>query len=121
MERDRNPAAVERVAYIRRPVREAEAAHAKTTEAGKCRQAEVEKAAADLREAREKARDTLGEGWPKAANALSGKLTRVAGPAQSRNRDRVANTARRPKTIKITTADHRGRAAPMVRNRQSVR
>ena len=70
---------VELVAYVRRPVREAEAAYAKATEAGKyADRAEVEKAAADLREAREKARDTLGEGWPKAANALSGKLKRAS-------------------------------------------
>jgi Toprim domain len=44
---------VELVAHVRRPVREAEAVHAKATEAGKyADRAEVEKAAADLREAR---------------------------------------------------------------------
>jgi hypothetical protein len=70
---------VELVHYVRRPVREAEAAYAKATEAGKyADRAEVEKAAAELREAREKARDVLGDGWPKAANALSGKLKRAS-------------------------------------------
>jgi hypothetical protein len=70
---------VELIHYVRRPVREAEAAYAKATEAGKyAEKAEVEKAAAELREAREKARDVLGDGWPKAANALSGKLKRAS-------------------------------------------
>ena len=70
---------VELVHFVRRPVREAEAAYAKATEAGKnADRAEVEKAAAELREARERARDVLGEGWPKAANALSGKLKRAS-------------------------------------------
>ena len=95
---------VELVAYIRRPVREAEAAYAKATEAGKyADRAEVEKAAADLREAREKARDTLGEGWPKAANALSGKLKR-ASPALRKAGIVIEWPTRHdgPKTIKIT-------------------
>jgi hypothetical protein len=70
---------VELAAHVRRPVREAEAVHAKATEAGKSAdRAEVEKAATDLREARERARDTFSEGWPKAANALSGKLKRAS-------------------------------------------
>jgi Toprim domain len=70
---------VELIHYVRRPVREAEAAYAKATEAGKySEKAEVEKAAAELREAREKARDVLSDGWPKAANALSGKLKRAS-------------------------------------------
>lgn len=95
---------VELVAYIRRPVREAEAAYAKATEAGKyADRAEVEKAAADLREAREKARDTLREGWPKAANALSGKLKR-ASPALRKAGIVMEWPTRHdgPKTIKIT-------------------
>ena len=70
---------VELAAHVRRPVREAEAVHAKATEAGKSAdRAEVEKAASDLREARERARDTFSEGWPKAAKALSGKLKRAS-------------------------------------------
>jgi hypothetical protein len=70
---------VELVHFVRRLVREAEAVYAKATEAGKyADRAEVEKAAAELREARERARDVLGEGWPKAANALSGKLKRAS-------------------------------------------
>jgi hypothetical protein len=95
---------VELVAYIRRPVREAEAAYVKATEAGKyADRAEVEKAAADLREAREKTRDTLGEGWPKAANALSGKLKR-ASPALRKAGIVIEWPTRHdgPKTIKIT-------------------
>jgi hypothetical protein len=97
---------VELVAYVRRPVREAEAAYAKATEAGKyADRAEVEKAAADLREARERARDTLGEGWPKAANALSGKLKR-ASPALRKAGIVIEWPTRHdgPKTIKITLA-----------------
>ena len=97
---------VELVAHVRRPVREAEAAYAKATEAGKyADRAEVEKAAADLREARERARDTLGEGWPKAANALSGKLKR-ASPALRKAGIVIEWPTRHdgPKTIKITLA-----------------
>ena len=97
---------VELVAYVRRPVREAEAVHAKATEAGKfADRAEVEKVAADLREAREKARDTLREGWPKAANALSGKLKR-ASPALRKAGIVIEWLTRHdgPKTIKITLA-----------------
>jgi hypothetical protein len=101
---------VELVAYVRRPVREAEAAYAKATEPGKyADRAEVEKAAADLREAREKARDTLSEGWPKAANALSGKLKR-ASPALRKTGIVIEWPTRHdgPKTIKITfTANER--------------
>ena len=99
---------VELVAYVRRPVREAEAAYAKATEAGKyADRAEVEKAAADLREARERARDTLGEGWPKAANALSGKLKR-ASPALRKAGIVIEWPTRHdgPKTIKITIAEN---------------
>jgi hypothetical protein len=89
-------------------VREAEAVHAKATEAGKCAdRAEVEKAAAALREAREKARDTLGEGWPKAANALSGKLKR-ASPALRKAGIVIDWPTRHdgPKTIKITLGEN---------------
>jgi hypothetical protein len=95
---------VELVAHVPRPVREAEAAYAKATEAGKyADRAEVEKAAADLREARERVRDTLGEGWPKAANALSGKLKR-ASPALRKAGILIEWPTRHdgPKTIRIT-------------------
>jgi hypothetical protein len=65
-------------AFVRRPVREAEAA---TTEVvGQRDSLAQEQAAAQIKEAREKARDILGAGWPKAPNALSGQLKR-AGPA----------------------------------------
>jgi hypothetical protein len=99
---------VELIAYVRRPVREAEAVQAKATVAGKyADRAEVEKAAADLREAREKARDTLGEGWPKAANALSGKLKR-ASPALRKAGIVIEWPTRHdgPKTIKIMLAEN---------------
>ena len=100
----------ELLAYVRRPVREAEAVHAKATEAGKyADRAEVERAAANLREARETARDILGEGWPKAANALSGKLKR-ASPALRKAGIVIEWPTRHdgPKTIKITlTANQR--------------
>jgi hypothetical protein len=66
----------ELVAFVRRPVREAEAAHAQAVRDKN--DAEREKTAAILREARETARDTLGDRWPKAPNALSGKLKRVS-------------------------------------------
>jgi hypothetical protein len=103
---------VELVAYVRRPVREAEAAYAKATEAGKyADRAEVEKAAADLREARERVRDTLGEGWPKAANALSGKLKR-ASPALRKAGIVIEWPTRHdgPKTIKITIAENQSKS-----------
>jgi hypothetical protein len=99
---------VELAAHVRRPVREAEAVHAMATEARKyADRAEVEKAAADLREAREKARDTLGEGWPKAANALSGKLKR-ASPALRKAGIVIEWPTRHdgPKTIKIMLAEN---------------
>jgi hypothetical protein len=97
---------VELVAYVRRPVREAEAVHAKATEAGKyADRAEVEKAAANLREARERTRDMLSEGWPKAANALSGKLKR-ASPALRKTGIVIEWPTRHdgPKTIRIALA-----------------
>jgi Toprim domain len=100
----------ELLAYVRRPVREAEAVHARATEAGKnADRAEVERAAANLREARETARDILGEGWPKAANALSGKLKR-ASPALRKAGIVIEWPTRHdgPKTIKIKlTANQR--------------
>jgi hypothetical protein len=64
------------VVFVRRPVREAESAHA---QAVKDRDdVAKEKTAAALREARETARDILGDGWPKAPNALTGKLKRAS-------------------------------------------
>ena len=66
----------ELVAFVRRPVREAEAAHAQAVKDKD--DAAREKTAAALREARETARDVLGERWPKAPNALSGKLKRAS-------------------------------------------
>jgi hypothetical protein len=60
------------IAYVRRPVREAEAAHASAPKE------EKEFHLARLREARDTARDTFGENWPKAPNALSGKLKRAS-------------------------------------------
>jgi hypothetical protein len=104
----------ELVAQVRQPVREAEAAYARATEAGKyADKAEVERAAANLRETREKARDTLGEGWPKAANSLSGKLKR-ASPALRKAGIAIEWPTRHdgPKTIKITfTENQRDRRA----------
>jgi hypothetical protein len=98
---------IELSAYVRRPVREAEAAYAKATDAGiYADKAEVEKASADLRETRERARETLGEGWPKAANALSGKLKR-ASPALRKAGIVIEWPTRHdgPKTIKITSME----------------
>jgi hypothetical protein len=68
----------ELIALVKRPVREAEASSAEA--AGRRDSLEQEQAAAKVREGREKARETLGTGWPKAPNALSGQLKR-AGPA----------------------------------------
>ena len=68
----------ELVAFVKRPVREAEAASAEAV--GRRDSLAQEQAAAQIKEAREKARDILGAGWPKAPNALSGQLKR-AGPA----------------------------------------
>jgi hypothetical protein len=63
------------VAFVRRPVREVEAAHAQAVKDKA--DAAKERTAAALRETRETARDILGERWPKAPNALSGKLKRA--------------------------------------------
>jgi hypothetical protein len=62
----------ELLAFVRRPVREAEAAHAKAPKE------EKEIPLARLREARETVRDILGDRWPKAPNALIGKLKRAS-------------------------------------------
>jgi hypothetical protein len=64
------------VAFVRRPVRQAEAAHAQAVKDKD--DAAKEKTAAALREAREMARDILGDGLPKAPNALTGKLKRAS-------------------------------------------
>jgi hypothetical protein len=66
----------ELVAFVRRPVREAEAAHAQAVKDKD--DIEKEKTAAALREARDTARDILGDGLPKAPNALTGKLKRAS-------------------------------------------
>jgi hypothetical protein len=68
----------ELVAFVKRPVREAEASSAEAF--GRRDSLAQEQAAAQIKEAREKAREILGAGWPKAPNALSGQLKR-AGPA----------------------------------------
>jgi hypothetical protein len=70
----------ELVAFVKRPVREAEAAHARAVRDKD--DVEREKTSAVLREARETSRDTLGDRWPKAPHALTGKLKR-ASPALS--------------------------------------
>jgi putative DNA primase/helicase len=87
----------ELVTFIRRPVQAAEAAYAKATEAGKyADRAEVEKAAARLREARERARDMLGEGWPQGGQrAVWPPQARRSRSSQGWNCDRVAGPARR--------------------------
>jgi hypothetical protein len=73
-----NKVSVGVVAFVKRPVREAEASSAEAF--GRRDSLEQEQAAAQIKEAREKAREILGAGWPKAPNALSGQLKR-AGPA----------------------------------------
>jgi hypothetical protein len=92
----------ELVTFVRRPVREAEAAHAQAVKDKD--DAAKEKTAAALREARETARDILGDGWPKAPNALTGKLKR-ASPALRNAGMRVEWPTRHgdAKMIKITT------------------
>ena len=90
------------VAFVRRPVREAEAAHAQAVKDKD--DIAKEKTAAALREARETARDILGDHWPKAPNALTGKLKR-ASPALRNAGVRVdwPTTHGEAKIIKITT------------------
>jgi hypothetical protein len=92
----------ELVAFVRRPVREAEVAHAQAVKDKD--DVAKEKTAAGLREARETARDILGDGWPKAPNALTGKLKR-ASPALRNAGIRVEWPTRHgdAKMIKITT------------------
>ncbi len=69
----------ELVAFVRRLVRKAEAEHAEAVKEGKWGdEAKKEKTAAALREAREKARDILGEGWPKLPHLLAGRLKRAS-------------------------------------------
>jgi hypothetical protein len=102
------------VAFVRRPVREAEAAHAQAVKDND--DAAKEKTAAGLREARETARDILGDGWPKAPNALTGKLKRVS-PALRNAGIRVEWPTRHgdAKMIKIMTT------APKSRRQRSSR
>ena len=98
----------ELVGFVRRPVREAEAAHA---QAAKDKDdIAKEKTAAALREVRETARDILGDGWPKAPNALTGKLKR-ASPALRNAGVRIDWPTRHgdEKIIKITTAGPKSR------------
>jgi hypothetical protein len=96
------------VAFVRRPVREAEAAHAQAVKAKE--DAERERTAAALREARETARDILGDGWPKAPNALTGKLKR-ASPALRSAGIRIDWPTRHgdEKIIRITTTTPKSR------------
>jgi hypothetical protein len=96
------------VAFVRRPVREAEAAHAQAVKDKD--DAAKEKTAAALREARETARDVLGDGWPKAPNALTGKLKR-ASPALRNAGVRIDWPTRHgeKKIIKIVTTTPKSR------------
>jgi hypothetical protein len=64
------------VIFVRRPVREAEAAHAQAVRDKD--DVEREKTASRLREARETARDVLNDHWPKAPHVLTGKLKRAS-------------------------------------------
>jgi hypothetical protein len=69
----------ELIAFVRRPVREAEAAHHKA--AGDDREYgsnERDRTGPALSEARDVARDILGDRWPKTPNALAGKLKRAS-------------------------------------------
>ena len=69
----------ELVGFVRRPVREAEAAHA---QAAKDKDdIAKEKTAATLREARETARDILGDGWPKAPSSERGERSSAMFPS----------------------------------------
>jgi hypothetical protein len=98
----------ELVAFVRRPVREAEVAHAQAVKDKD--DVAKEKTAAGLREAREMARDILGDGWPKAPNALTGKLKR-ASPALRNAGIRVEWPTRHgdAKMIKIMTTAPKSR------------
>jgi hypothetical protein len=68
------------IAYVRRPVREAEAAHAQAVDSARAGgdRAEVERTAAALRVARETARDVTRDNWPKLPHQLSGRLRRAS-------------------------------------------
>jgi hypothetical protein len=96
------------VAFVRRPVREAEAAHAQAVKDKD--DVAKEKTVAALREARETVRDILSEGWPKAPNALTGKLKR-ASPALRNAGVRIDWPTRHgdEKIIKITTSAPKSR------------
>ena len=98
----------ELVGFVRRPVREAEAAHAQAVKDKD--DVAREKTVAALREARETARDILGDGWPKAPNALTGKLKR-ASPALRNAGVRIDWPTRHgdEKIIKITTSAPKSR------------
>jgi hypothetical protein len=98
----------ELVAFVRRPVREVEAAHAQAVKDKD--DVAKEKTAAALREARETAHDILGDGWPKASNALTGKLKR-ASPALRNAGVRIDWPTRHgdEKLIKITTTTPKSR------------
>ena len=98
----------ELVGFVRRPVREAEAAHAQAVKDKD--DVAKEKTVAALREARETARDILGDGWPKAPNALTGKLKR-ASPALRNAGVRIDWPTRHgdEKIIKITTSAPKSR------------
>jgi hypothetical protein len=98
----------ELVAFVRRPVREAEAAHVQAIKDKD--DIEKEKTNAALREARDTARDILGDGWPKAPNALTGKLKR-ASPAL-RNAGLSVDWPTRhgeTKIIKVAMTTHKSR------------
>jgi hypothetical protein len=98
----------ELVAFVRRPVREAEAAHDKAVKAKD--DAEKERTAAALREARDTARDILDDRWPKAPNALTGKLKRAAPALRNAGVLIVWPTKHgAAKIIKITTTIPKGK------------
>jgi hypothetical protein len=71
----------ELVTIVKRPEREAEAEHAAAVEIavtmGTKHDADVARLAAILRQARDKARETLGKGWPKRPHFLTGCLRKV--------------------------------------------
>ena len=113
---------VELVAHVRRPVREAEAVHAKATEAGKyADRAEVEKAAADLREGARKGARHPRRGLAE-ERRMRFRASSRASPALRKAGIVIEWPTRHdgPKTIKITlTANERAvlivRSHPIVR------
>jgi hypothetical protein len=90
----------ELVTFVRRPVRQAETAHHRAS------LEEKEYKAARLREARDMARDILGDRWPKAPHTLVGKLKR-ASPALRNAGVRIdwPTEHGRAKIIKVTLAE----------------